>query len=83
MAVELSERVREIARARDVPESQVFEQALERGLEALWNDVILSQFLRGELSREEAIEAVGHDLVRRAEREAEAVEEDVSWGLNA
>ncbi|GAA0275196.1 hypothetical protein GCM10009000_108390 [Halobacterium noricense] len=33
MAAEISDRVREIAEARDLPESEVFERALERGLE--------------------------------------------------
>ena len=36
MAAEISDRVREIAEARGLPESEVFERALERGLEDLW-----------------------------------------------
>lgn len=83
MAAEISDRVREIAAARDLPESEVFEQALERGLEALWEDLVLAQYLDGELDREEAIERVGRTKVERAEREYEVVEEDVDWGLNA
>jgi hypothetical protein len=35
MAAEISDRVREIAEARGLPESEVFERALERGLEDL------------------------------------------------
>lgn len=83
MAAELSERVRDLAEARDVPESEVFERALERGLEALWEDLVLGQYLDDELDREEAIERVGRAKVKRAERELEFVEEDVEWGLNA
>lgn len=83
MAAEISDRVREIAAARDLPESEVFEQALERGLEALWEDLVLAQYLDGELDREEAIERVGRTKVERAAREYEVVEEDVDWGLNA
>ena len=83
MAAEISDRVREIAEARGLPESEVFEQALERGLEDLWEDLVLAQYLAGELDREEAIERVSRTKVERAEKEQEVVEEDVDWGLNA
>jgi ribosomal protein S11 len=83
MAAEISDRVREIAEARGLPESEVFERALERGLEDLWEELVLTQYLDGELDREEAIEHVGRTKVERAEREREVVEEDVDWGLNA
>ncbi len=83
MAVDITERVQEIAEARDVPESEILEQALERGVEDLWIDVVLSRYLDNEIDRETAIELVGRDRVKRAEREVEVVEEDVQWGLNA
>lgn len=83
MAAELSDRVRDIAEERGVPESEVFERALERGLDELWDDVVLSRYFRDEISREEAIELVGRSKLERAEREQEVVEEDVDWGLNA
>ena len=83
MAAELSDRVREIAEGRDLSESEVFERALERGLEDLWEELVLSRYLDGELDREAAIERVGRAKVKRAERELEIVEEDIKWGLNA
>ena len=83
MAAEISDRVREIAEARGLPESEVFEQALERGLENLWEDLVLAQYLDGELDREGAVERVGRTKVEQAEQEREVVEEDIDWGLNA
>lgn len=83
MAAEISDRVREIAEARGLPESEVFEQALERGLEDLWEDIVIAQYLDGSLDREEAVDRVGRTKIERAEREREAVEEAVDWGLNA
>lgn len=83
MAAELSDRVRQIAKERGVSESEVFGRALERGLEEIWNDLMLAQYVDGELDREEAIERVGRAKVKRAERELELVEEDVERGLNA
>ncbi|MFB6084739.1 MAG: hypothetical protein ABEJ94_10900 [Halorientalis sp.] len=83
MGAEISDRVRDIAEARGVAESEVFERALERGLEALWEDMVITEYFDGDIDRDEAIERVGRAKVERAEREREAVEEDVDWGLNA
>jgi len=77
MAAEISDRVREIAEARGLPESEVFERALERGLEVLWENLVLAQYLDGELSREEAVEQVGRTKIERADREREIVDTDV------
>ncbi|EMA71253.1 hypothetical protein [Halorubrum distributum] len=83
MAAEISDRVREIAAARELSESEVFERALERGLEALWEDLVLAQYLAGDLDRAAAIDRVGRATVERADRERSVVEDDVDWGLNA
>lgn len=49
MAAELSERVREIV-PRGLSESAVFEQALEQGLESIWEDVGAVRLFRGFLA---------------------------------
>ena len=83
MATDLTERVQELAEARGVPESEILEQALERGVEDLWVDLVLSRYVNEELDRETAIELVGRDRVKRADRELQAVADDVRWGLDA
>lgn len=83
MAVELTERVQEIARERGLDESEVLEQALERGVEDLWRDVVIERYLDGELTRTEAIDAVGRETIQRVDREVDAVERDVKWGRQA
>jgi len=83
MAADLTDRVREIAHERGISESEVLERALERGVEDLWNELVLTRYLNGEIARDEAVELVGANAVRRAEREVDAVEDDVRWGLNA
>jgi hypothetical protein len=83
MRMEFSERVAEIARERGLSESEVVERALERGLDDLWTDLVVSMYFDGDIDREEAVERVGRATVERAERERTAVEEDVDWGLNA
>lgn len=82
MAAELSERVREIAQARGLSESAVFEQALERGLESIWEDVVLEAYFAGDLSKADTIDRLGRAKVERADRERAVVEEDVTWCLN-
>ena len=83
MATDLTERVQEIAKARGIPESEILERALERGVEDLWIDLVLSRYMNDEVDRETAIELVGRDRVKRAERELQAVEDDVRWGMSA
>jgi hypothetical protein len=83
MAAEISDRVREIAEPRGLPEFQVFERAFDRGLKDLWKDLVLAQYLDGELDREEAIEHVGRTKVERAERERGVIEGYIDRGLNA
>jgi len=83
MATDLTERVQEIAEARGIPESEILEQALERGVEDLWVDLVLSRYIDDDIDRETAINLVGRDRVKRAEQEVQAVEDDVRWGLNA
>jgi predicted transcriptional regulator len=79
----LTERVEELARDREVTESEILEQAIERGVEDLWTESVLSKYIDGEIERERAVELVGLDRVKRADREVEAVEEDVEWGASA
>lgn len=83
MAADLTERVQEISDARGIPESEILEQALERGVEDLWIELVLSRYLNDKIDREETIELVGRDRVKRTEREVQTVENDVRWGLNA
>ncbi|AEN07163.1 hypothetical protein Halar_3576 [halophilic archaeon DL31] len=75
--------MQKIAEARSIPESEILEQALERGVENLWIDLILSRYVNDEIGRATSIELVGCDRLKRAERALQAVEDDVRWGLSA
>lgn len=63
-------------------ESEIIAEAIKSGLQQLWRDYILGQYLRGDLSRDEAIEQVGIDWVGLAERQHQAAQNDVTWGLD-
>lgn len=82
MGVDISDRVREIARHRGSDESSVIEQALERGLDDLWEDVVLARYLDGDLTREEAVAEVGKAAVERADAASDAVDEDIRWAFD-
>ena len=62
-------------------ENEIMTAAFQIGLRQLWRERILGRYLRGEISRDEAIESVGIDLVELAERQKSAVMEDLEWAL--
>lgn len=63
------------------PEAEVMTSAFRTGLRQLWREHILGRYLRGELPRDEAVEAVGIDWVELAERQRKAMMEDLAWAL--
>jgi hypothetical protein len=64
-------------------EAEVLTLALQTGLRQLWREHILGRYLRGEISRDEAIDAAGLPWVDLAERQNEAMLEDLRWALGA
>jgi len=63
------------------PESEVLTMAFQAGLRQLWREHILGRYLHREISRDEAIEAVGIDWVELSERQHSAMKEDLLWAL--
>lgn len=63
------------------PETEVMTLAFQAGLRQLWRERTLGRYLRGEIAREEAINAVGIDWVELAERQHQAMMEDLAWAL--
>ena len=70
-----------LVRETHKPEAEVMTWAFQAGLRQLWRERTLGQYLRKEISRDAAIEAVGIDWVDLAERQHQAMLEDVTWGL--
>lgn len=82
MAAEVSDRVRRLARERGVGESEIIREAVESGVETLWRDLVIEQYLEGEISKDAAIDELGRDVVHEVDRARSAVEADVEWGLD-
>jgi len=64
------------------PEAELLTLAFQTGVRQLWRERILGCYLRGEITRDEAVEAVGIDWVELAERQHEATMEDLAWALS-
>ena len=70
-----------LVRESQKPEAEVLTLAFQAGLRQLWRERTLGRYLRGDISRDEAIEAVGIDWVELAERQHKAMMEDLAWAL--
>ncbi len=70
-----------IMRETHKSEAEVMTMAFQTGLKQLWREHILGRYLRKEITRNEAIEAVGIDLVELAERQHKAMMEDLAWAM--
>jgi hypothetical protein len=79
----VSDRVRELARHLDIEESEVLQQALETGVETLYRDMVITRYLDGDLTREEAVDELGAAVINEVDSAREAIEDDVEWGLHA
>lgn len=63
------------------PEAELMTLAFQTGLRQLWRERILGRYLRGETTRDEAIGQVGIDWVELAERQNQAMMEELAWAL--
>ncbi|MFW6142338.1 MAG: hypothetical protein ACOC53_07250 [Candidatus Saliniplasma sp.] len=79
--MDLAKKIDSLSHEKNLSESKVIEEALEYGLNEMWIRSILSKYLRGEIEKEEAVKLVGLDRVKKAEKEAEIIKEDIEWGL--
>ena len=70
-----------LARETHKPEAEVMTMAFQVGLRQLWRERILGRYLRGDIIRDEAIDAAGIDLVELAERQHKAMMEDLAWAM--
>jgi hypothetical protein len=63
------------------PEAEVMAQAFKTGVRQMWRERVLGQYLRQQISRDEAIELAGIDWVELAERQHRAMLEDLAWAM--
>ena len=61
--------------------AEVMSLAFQTGVRQLWRERTLGRYLRGDITRDEAIKGVGIDWVEFAERQPEAMLEALRWAL--
>jgi hypothetical protein len=71
-----------LVRETHISEEEIVALALKAGARHLWCEQVLGRYLRGELARADAVDAVGIDWVELVERQHEAMIEDVAWALD-
>lgn len=76
-----AEYLENLIRETHKPESEVMSRVFQIGLRQMWREHILGRYLRQEISRDKAVEAVGIDWVDMAERQKEAMMEDMEWAM--
>jgi hypothetical protein len=62
-------------------EADILTLAMQAGLRQLWREHVLGRYLCEDLTREQAVEAVGEHWVQMAESEHDAMVEDLAWTL--
>jgi|GEM_PF-3199090 len=82
MAATLNEQLDEVVHLRRAEAGDLLGEALREGMKHLYLDAVIGAFLRGDLSRGDAVSRIGEASVARAEAEACVVREDVAWGLH-
>lgn len=70
-----------LVQATHRPEDELMAAAFQIGLHQLWRELTLDRYLRGELSRTQAIAEAGIAWVELADRQRQAVTEDLEWAL--
>ncbi|MBI3947326.1 MAG: hypothetical protein HY321_15490 [Armatimonadetes bacterium] len=80
--MDVSTYLETLARESQKPETELIALALETGLRQLWRERALGRYLRGEVTREEAVAAAGPAWVVLAERQHQAMLEDMAWALS-
>jgi hypothetical protein len=70
-----------LSEATHYPESELMAAAFQTELRQLWRELTLDRYLRGEISRTQAIGEAGIDWVEMAEQQQKAVQEDLEWAL--
>ena len=70
-----------LVRETHKPEAEIVAWAFQTGLRQLWREQILGRYLRKEIDRDKAIDLAGIDWVELAERQHNAMTEDLEWAL--
>lgn len=81
MRDELLKELEKLSEYRNEDVFTIIVIAMKIGIEKIRQEVILERYLKKLITRDEAIKSIGLEPVKLAERQRDAVLEDVKWGL--
>jgi hypothetical protein len=70
-----------LMRETQKPVAEVMAQAFQTGVRQMWRERILGRYLRGQITRQKAVQLAGIDWVELAERQHKAMMEDLAWAM--
>lgn len=75
------DRIETLVRETKKTEEEMLALAIRTGVRQLWRERTLARYLKGEIGREEAVREAGLDWVELAERQRDAMLEDLEWAM--
>lgn len=81
MATRLQKELEFLARAQKRDEAAVLADAIKEGIHGLFVRHVRESYVRGKLSRREAIRLAGAQAIQEVDEAWHAVEADVKWGF--
>ena len=77
----LTDKLSYVAKSRAAAQEEVFAEALSTGVDALFREAMITDYLAGRCQRDAAIEALGANLLRQVDARRDAFEDDIEWAL--
>lgn len=79
----LTDKLSYVAKSRAAAQEEVFAEALSTGVDALFREAVITDYLAGRCERDSAVDALGSDLVGQVDARRDAFEDDIEWALGA
>jgi len=79
--VKLTEHLEFLVSHRGQDEATVLAHALRRGIDSLYEDTLVEEFLLGRVARETVLRELGPDRLNEIEYQRDTLRREVGWGL--
>ena len=80
-AIKLAEHLEFLVSHRGQDEATVLADALRRGIDVLYEDALVEEFLLGRVSRDTVLRELGADRLNEIEYQKDVLRREVAWGL--
>jgi len=77
----LAEHLEFLVSRRGQDEATVLAQALRKGIDALYEEALVEEFLLGRVAREAVLQALGPERLDEIEYQRNVLQREVGWGL--